>query len=98
MKVTSQTLENRQVALSIEVEDERIQQALHHTARHIANTSRIPGFRKGKAPYNVVARAVGEETLYQEMLKELGPQLYNEALSESQIGRASCRERVCLLV
>ncbi len=85
MKVTSQTLENRQVALTIEVEDERVQQALRHTARHIANTSRIPGFRQGKAPYNVVARAVGEETLYQEMLKELGPQLYNEAMTESQI-------------
>jgi trigger factor len=85
VKVTSQTLENRQVALSIEVEDERIQQALRHTARHIANTSRIPGFRKGKAPYNVVVRAVGEETVYQEMLEELGPQLYKEALSESQL-------------
>jgi len=85
VKVTSQTLENRQVALTIEVEDERIQQALHHAARHIANNSNIPGFRKGKAPYNVVVRAVGEETLYQEMLEELGPKLYSEALSESQL-------------
>jgi trigger factor len=85
VKVTSQTLENRQVALTIEVEDERVQQALRHTARHIANNSRIPGFRKGKAPYNVVVRAVGEETLYQEMLEELGPKLYSEALSESQL-------------
>jgi trigger factor len=85
VKVTSQTLENCQVALTIEVEDERVQQALHHAARHIANNSRIPGFRKGKAPYNVVVRAVGEETLYQEMLEELGPQLYKEALTEGQI-------------
>jgi len=85
VKVTSQTLENRQVALTIEVEDERVQQALHHAARHIANNSNIPGFRKGKAPYNVVLRAVGEETLYQEMMEELGPKLYSEALSESQL-------------
>lgn len=85
MKVTSQTLQDRQVELAIEVEDERVQKALQHAARHIANTAHIPGFRKGKAPYNVVLRTFGQDALFQEMLEELGPQVYREALEESQL-------------
>lgn len=83
MKVTTQTLDNRQVEVAIEVEDERIQQALQRTARKISEQINIPGFRRGKAPYNIVVRTVGQETLYDEMLKELGPQLLKEALQET---------------
>lgn len=83
MKVTTQTLDDRQVEVAIEVEDERVQQALQRTARQIAQQVNIPGFRKGKAPYSVVVRAVGEQTLYNEMFKELGPQVAQEALEEA---------------
>lgn len=85
MKVTTQTLENRQIEMSIEVEDERVQQALQSAARRIAGQINIPGFRKGKAPYPVVVRAIGEETLYDEMLKELAPKLVQEALQEANL-------------
>ena len=85
MKVTSQLLENRQAALTIEVDDERVQQVLRQTAKRISGQVNIPGFRKGKAPYNVVVRAVGEDRLYQEMLDKLGEQIYREALEESQL-------------
>jgi len=85
VKVSSQLLENRQAALTIEVDDERVQQALHQTAKRVSNQVNIPGFRKGKAPYNVVVRAVGENRLYDEMLDALGEQIYREALEESQL-------------
>jgi trigger factor len=85
VKVTSQLLENRQAALTIEVDDERVQQALHQTAKRISGQVNIPGFRKGKAPYNVVVRAVGEDRLYDEMLDTLCEQIYREALEESQL-------------
>ena len=85
MKVTSQLLENRQATLTVEVDEERVQQALRQTAKRISGQVNIPGFRKGKAPYNVVVRAVGEDRLYQEMLDNLGEQFYREALEESQL-------------
>ncbi len=85
MKVTSELLQDCQAALTIEVEDERVQQALRSAARRLANKLNIPGFRKGKAPYNVVLRTVGEEGLYQEMIDELGQQIYREALEESKL-------------
>lgn len=85
MKVTSQTLEKCQVALTVEVEDERVQQALHSAAKRIAGKTNIPGFRKGKAPYSAVVRLFGQDALFEEMLEELGQQVYREAMDESQL-------------
>jgi len=85
VKVTSQTLENCQVALTVEVEDERVQQALQRAARRIAGKANIPGFRKGKAPYSAVVRSFGEDALFEEMVEELGQQVYREAMDESQL-------------
>ncbi len=82
MKVETERLENCQMALTIEVEEERTQQALRNAARRISRRAKIPGFRPGKAPYNIVARYFGQEALYQEVVDELGATFYKEALEE----------------
>jgi trigger factor len=83
LKVETERLENCQVALSIEVDEERTKQALRNAARHISRMARIPGFRPGKAPYHVVVRRFGKEALYQEVVDELGNSIYKEALEEA---------------
>ncbi len=83
MKVETERLENCQVALTIEVDEERTKQALRNAARRISRRAKIPGFRPGKAPYNVVARMFGKEVLYQEVVDELGAAVYREALEET---------------
>ena len=83
MKVETKRLENCQMALTIEVDEERTQRALRNVARRISRQAKIPGFRPGKAPYNVVARMFGKEVLYQEVVDELGNTVYQEALEET---------------
>ncbi len=83
MKVETERLENCQMALTIEVEEERTQQALRSAARRISRQAKIPGYRPGKAPYSVVARYLGKEILYDEMLDKLGEAVYKEALDEA---------------
>ena len=56
MKVETERLENCQMALTIEVDEKRGRRALRNVARRISRQAKIPGFRPGKAPYNVVAR------------------------------------------
>ena len=85
MKVETERLENCQMALTIEVEEERTRQALRDAARRISRQSKIPGFRPGKAPYNVVARYLGKEALYQEIVDKLGDTIYKEALEQAGI-------------
>ena len=83
MKIETERLENCQMALTIEVDEERTRQALRDAARRISRQAKIPGFRPGKAPYNVVARFFGKETLYKEVVDELGNAVYEEALKET---------------
>jgi len=71
------------MALTIEVDEKRAKRALRSVARRISRRAKIPGFRPGKAPYNVVARYFGKEALYEEVLDELGDAVYKEALEEA---------------
>jgi len=70
------------MALTIEVDEERTEQALRDAARRLSRQMNIPGFRPGKAHYNVVARYLGKEVLYQEVVDKLGDAIYKEALEE----------------
>ncbi len=85
MKVTAERLENCQVELTIEVDEERVEQELRRAARRISKQRRIPGFRAGKAPYDVVLRLFGKEALYQVVLEDLTPTVFKEALEKEGI-------------
>ena len=85
MKVTTEPRENRQIALTIEVDPERVEAALAKAARTIANKANIPGFRKGKSPRQVVEQMFGKAALLDEALDDLGQQVYREALDQTQI-------------
>ncbi|NLJ86905.1 MAG: trigger factor [Firmicutes bacterium] len=85
MKTTVERLEGNQVALEVEVGQERVEQALDQAFRKVAQQVRVPGFRPGKAPRRVIEMRVGKELLYQEALDDLIPRVYTEAISESGI-------------
>lgn len=85
MKVTTELRENRQLALTIEVEPERVETALAAAAKRIAGKVNIPGFRKGKAPRRVIEQMFGKDTLINEALDELGKKVYVEALEQAKI-------------
>lgn len=85
MKITTQELGNREVELKIEVDEARIDRAMREAARRYAREIKIPGFRPGRAPYNVVVQRVGEEQLLQDALDRLAPEIYQAALAEAEL-------------
>ncbi len=85
MKFTIDPLENRQVLLTIEVEPERVQSEMQKAARRLANRGRIPGYRKGKAPYAAVVRHYGEDVIFEEMLDKFLDHALRQALEETGI-------------
>jgi trigger factor len=85
LKVTAEKLENCQVELTIEVDQERVDQELRRVARRVSKQRRIPGFRPGKAPYDVVLRHFGKDALYREVLEDLGQTVFKEALEKEGI-------------
>lgn len=85
MQIEKQILDDHQIKLIVTVDDARVSEEMKKAARRIARHVRIPGFRKGKAPYHVIANYYGEETILDEALEPLGQDIYREALDESEI-------------
>ncbi|MCS7222839.1 MAG: trigger factor [Anaerolineae bacterium] len=85
MKVSTEPLENCQVLLTIEVEPERVEKQLRRGARQLSQRVNIPGFRKGKAPYEIVVTMLGKQAIYEEILEDLVTESYREALAQTQL-------------
>lgn len=85
MKVTTEELENCQVAMTIEVEDAEAEKALRNAARTLSRKFKLPGFRPGKAPYNVVVRLLGIEAIQEQAIEDLSQKLYKQTLEEKGI-------------
>lgn len=85
MKITTERLPDCKVKLTVEVEAERLEKPLRQTARTLSRQVRIPGFRPGKAPFNVIERRFGREVLLKEVIDKEGQGWYEEALKESAL-------------
>ena len=53
--------------------------------RKMVTKVNIPGFRKGKAPRQVLEAFLGKEALFEDALEEVIPQAYDEAVKETEI-------------
>jgi trigger factor len=62
-------LPESRVRLEVEVPEEDVKHAIEHAASDLAESLRIPGFRKGKAPVQVVAARIGREALWDEAVR-----------------------------
>lgn len=85
MKVTTEELERCEVLMTVEIESQQEQKMLQKAAKRIAREVRIPGFRPGKAPYNVVVRRFGLEAIQQEVLEQSADKMIQDALEEAEI-------------
>ncbi len=87
MTLTIQTAENetREMTLTIEVDEARVHQAMQKKARELSREVNLPGFRPGKAPYDVLVRRIGEDTLRAEAIEDLVQPVFEEALAQADI-------------
>ena len=85
MSITTERLPRSLISLEIEVEDERVEASMDKAARRLAQRVKIPGFRPGKAPRQIVERHLGRGAVLQEALEELIPGVYDEAIETEQI-------------
>ncbi|MHB9096062.1 MAG: trigger factor [Eubacteriales bacterium] len=85
MKVNMEKIEKNVIALEIEIEQDKMLEALEKAYKKVAQKVNIPGFRKGKAPRVLIERHVGKEYLREEALDFVIPEAYMEALKETGI-------------
>ncbi|MBI3176640.1 MAG: trigger factor, partial [Chloroflexi bacterium] len=82
-KIEQQPLDTCEVRLSVEVDPAEAEQAKRAAARRLAQKYKIPGFRLGKAPYEIIARHLGESAVWEEAMEPLGQKVYKAALTEA---------------
>jgi trigger factor len=74
-----------EVKIEITVEAEKFENAMKKVYFKNAKYFNIPGFRKGKAPMNIVEKYYGEQIFYEDAFNEVATEAYEEALSENKI-------------
>ena len=85
MKVTNEKTENSQTFLTIEMEPAEVEESLEKSYRRLVQKTKVPGFRKGKAPRAVLERHIGKESLFEDTLNNLVPEAYEKAIEEQEI-------------
>jgi trigger factor len=85
VKVTTERLPKSVVALDIELEPQQVQKGLEKAARKLSQQFRIPGFRPGKAPRQIVENYFGRERLLEEATDDLIQKSFPEALKQENI-------------
>lgn len=85
MKIETENLEDHQVKLTVEIETDQFEASKRKAAKKIAKRVKIPGFRPGKAPYQVIQRHVGDETILEESLEILVKDIYPQIIEQAEI-------------
>lgn len=85
MKVTREDDAVRQTVLSIEMEEADVESYLQRAYQRVVQKVKVPGFRPGKAPRRVVERMVGRESLINEALEFMVPEVTAKAIEQEDI-------------
>jgi trigger factor len=85
LKISSEATGEREVSLTIEVEEERVNRARQRAAHQVSREINIPGFRKGRAPYDVIVQRLGEGVVREELVGILAEDVYREAMERAEI-------------
>jgi trigger factor len=85
MQTTVEETEKHKVKLTIEVPPDEFGKDLDRAYRKVAQQVKIPGFRKGKVPRQVIDAQIGRDAVLGEFLEESVPTYYREALRENDL-------------
>jgi trigger factor len=89
LKIKTQPRDDHQVTLIVELDSVQMEGAKHRAARKISERKSIPGFRPGKAPYEVIVRNFGESVISDEAVDLLLDEVYPKALEEAKLEPAA---------
>jgi trigger factor len=73
------------VVLDITADEDEFAEAMTKAFRKVSRDVQVPGFRKGKAPRNVIERMYGRDVFLREAADEVMDKLYRQALEQESI-------------
>ena len=85
MKVSSEKIPDSQVELNVELEEDEIEEYLAKAYKRLVNKVKIPGFRKGKIPRNILEQYAGRGAFLEDIVDNDLGSIYNKAIDEQKI-------------
>jgi len=85
MTHTTKKLENSEVELVITVKPADYDKHLKKAAEKISERTAVKGFRKGKVPYEIIKKEVGEMAILQESLETVVKETFYNAVTEEKL-------------
>jgi trigger factor len=85
VKTAVEELSPTKVRLSVEVPFSELKPSLDKAYKEVARQVRIPGFRPGKVPPQIIDQRVGRAAVLETALNEALPDLYSQAVAESEV-------------
>jgi trigger factor len=83
VRSTLEPVEPTKVKINVVVDPDELGPAIERTARRLGREVKVPGFRKGKVPRQVLEARIGREALIAEAIEhEAVPEFYAKALDE----------------
>ena len=83
------TEKKNELKMEFTIEAEKFDAAIKKVYVKSAKYFTIPGFRKGKAPMNIVERYYGDEIFYEDAFNEVVPEIYEKELKDNNIEAVS---------
>jgi trigger factor len=85
VKTDVEELSPTRVRLTVEVPFDELKTSLDHAYREVGRQVRIPGFRPGHVPRQVLDMRVGRGAVLEHAINEAVPDLYAKAVREAQV-------------
>lgn len=85
VKTQTEELADSRVRVQVEVGSEAIEREVASAAGEIGRDMKVPGFRKGKVPPQVVLQQVGREAVLDEAVRRALPGWYEDAIQDAGI-------------
>ena len=85
MKTEVTELPDSRVRLDVSVDPDVVAKRTERAAKQLAGEMKIPGFRKGKVPPQLVIQRIGREAVVEQAVRDSLPEWYEEAITEAGI-------------
>ena len=85
MQTTVTELPDSKVKIEVAVDADRFSKRVDRAARDLAGEMKMPGFRKGKVPPQMVIQRIGREAVVEQAMRDALPEWYEQALLASGV-------------
>jgi trigger factor len=85
MRTSVTELGDSRVRVEVGIEPDVVERRLERAAAELGKEMRVPGFRKGKVPPQLVVQRIGREAVLEQALRDSLPEWYERALLDTGI-------------